>query len=393
MSPKLKILCFISYYYPGYKAGGPLRTIVNMVEQLSDEFEFWIVTRDRDLGDASPYENVLLNQWVDIDKAKVFYATPENLTFWNLLRLSRQTPCDVLYLNSFFDIDFTIKLLLGRKLGMFKKIPVIVAPRGEFSLGALLIKPLKKKIFMKAASWLGLYNGVVWQASTKFEKEDILKNVETDLKRVIIAIDLPSKNSTAIIEQKNIKKNGSLKVVFLSRISPMKNLDYALKVLQNVQYPVCFDIYGPVEDLEYWSLCKELIKKMPNNVVVNYHGSVKPEEVSTIFSSQDLFFFPTRGENYGHVIAESLLVGTPVLLSDQTPWRNLEKDSLGLDLSLSDNNGFADAIEYYCNLKVEERVKLREKIQINAYERIFNAKDIEANKELFLFAINDFNVK
>ncbi len=55
---KKVILCFVSYYLPGFKSGGPLRTIANMVDHLAPDFDFWIVTRDRDLGDAHGYENI-----------------------------------------------------------------------------------------------------------------------------------------------------------------------------------------------------------------------------------------------------------------------------------------------------------------------------------------------
>lgn len=73
MISKPKILTFVSYYLPGYKAGGPLRTIANMVEHLGNDFEFWIVTRDRDLGDTVPYADVIINEWNDVHGAKVFY--------------------------------------------------------------------------------------------------------------------------------------------------------------------------------------------------------------------------------------------------------------------------------------------------------------------------------
>ena len=44
MKNKLKktILCFVDHYLPGYKAGGPIQSIVNLVENLGDEFEFYL---------------------------------------------------------------------------------------------------------------------------------------------------------------------------------------------------------------------------------------------------------------------------------------------------------------------------------------------------------------
>ena len=37
-----KILVFIGGYLPGYKYGGALRSLVNLVNLLGDEFEFYI---------------------------------------------------------------------------------------------------------------------------------------------------------------------------------------------------------------------------------------------------------------------------------------------------------------------------------------------------------------
>ena len=44
--------------------------------------------------------------------------------------------------------------------------------------------------------------------------------------------------------------------------------------------------------------------------------------------AHDLFVFPTLGENFGHVIYESLMCGTPVLVSDNTPWLPDKKGAL-----------------------------------------------------------------
>ena len=49
------ILTITHYFQPGYKAGGPIRSLANFVEWLSGEFEIKIITSDRDLGDTQPY--------------------------------------------------------------------------------------------------------------------------------------------------------------------------------------------------------------------------------------------------------------------------------------------------------------------------------------------------
>lgn len=163
----------------------------------------------------------------------------------------------------------------------------------------------------------------------------------------------------------------------------MKNLDYALKVLSKVKASVIFDIYGPAEDEDYWKICNDLIKKLPANVSVNYFGSVHPDQVAAIFSRYDLFFFPTRGENYGHVIAEALSVGTAVLLSDQTPWRDLQSERLGWDLPLDDMEQFVSIIEKYSEMPSNEKIEWRQNVLTKIVARLARPQVFEDNRELF----------
>jgi glycosyltransferase involved in cell wall biosynthesis len=53
-----------------------------------------------------------------------------------------------------------------------------------------------------------------------------------------------------------------------------------------------------------------------------------------------LLLLPTHGENFGHSIIEALSVGCPVLISDRTPWKDLEKAGVGADLPLDQPERF-----------------------------------------------------
>jgi len=131
------ILTFAHYYLPGNLAGGPIRSIANMVDLLSDEFDFYIITSDRDYGAKNPYSDVNIDEWNTVGNAKVFYASEKYLGLNQLRKLISSTPHDLLYLNSFFDPTFTVKPLLARWLKKVPSKPIVVAPRGEFSQGAL----------------------------------------------------------------------------------------------------------------------------------------------------------------------------------------------------------------------------------------------------------------
>lgn len=319
-----KLFCLIGSYLPGYKAGGPIRTLTNMVAQLSDQFEFLIVTRDRDISDAGPYHNILIDQWNCVGQASVFYASPAMFSFFGMIRLLRDTPHDLLYLNSVFSPVATILPLIIRRFGLYGNKPVIIAPRGEFSVGALALKKTKKKLFLAGANFTGIYRHLVWQASSNFESEDIRRTMFNKMVApdIIVAPNLiPLLEEGASFHQV-VRTPGPLRIVFLSRISPKKNLDYLLRALNNVTVAVELSIYGPAEDSAYWSQCHSLIQSLPSHIAVTYKGEVKHEQVAATFAAHDLFTFPTRGENFGHVIYESLAVGTAVIVSDQTPWQS-----------------------------------------------------------------------
>ena len=250
MNYKPVILVFNKYYLPGYKAGGPIRTLANMVDYLSDEFSFHIVTLDHDMGDYQSYAHIEHGVWNRVDKAQVMYLYPGSFLSQQLVKLILDVSPDVIYLNSFFDSTFTQRVLLARRLARIgNDIPIILAPRGEFSKGALRLKRKKKQIFIFIVSLLGLYRNLIWQASSSYEKDDILKSMrlvkESNIK---VANDLASKKSTSLASVPSRQTAQALKVCFLSRISPKKNLDFALQVLGLVTSDIMFTIYGPKEE-------------------------------------------------------------------------------------------------------------------------------------------------
>ena len=169
----------------------------------------------------------------------------------------------------------------------------------------------------------------------------------------------------------------------------MKNLGFALRILRRVDAEIDLTIHGPREHATYWSQCEALIERLPPNVQVSVGAAVEPGQVAGIMANHDLFFLPTLGENYGHVIAESLSVGTPVLISDQTPWRNLEADGFGWDVSLADETAFVNAIERVAAMTPAARAAWRERIRSSIAPRLVTPEAIEQNRRLFLDAIEN----
>lgn len=357
---KKKVLVCMAHYLPGFKSGGPVRSMANMVSHLAEDVQFYIITSNRDLGDKFPYPGVRgRDEWVDVAEARVLYLE-KRLNFVGFKEIVKQVGPDYFYLNSFFDFKFSVRILCYLRFMRVAVDTIIVAPRGEFADAALALKVVKKTIYIWLSKVVGLYRNVTFHASTSFEKGDILRNF-SGTANVSVAMDLPGV-SPGVIASASCEDRAIVKIVFLSRISPMKNLAYALSVLKKADRQVAFDIYGPVEDQIYWSSCLALISELPSNVQVRYQGLVPQSDVLDVLSKYDLLFLPSRGENFCHVVAEALSVGTPVLISDRTPWRDLTAKGLGWDLSLDAYDEYANVINMFQILSAND--SLLKKMQI-----------------------------
>lgn len=383
---KPKILVFTDYYLPGFKAGGVLRTLVSLVNGLSEQLDFLICTRDRDCGDFKAYSNLAVNKWTNIKSGvEIFYTESRLRSLPVFIKLMRNSGSDAIYLTSFFSPYFTVLPILLIRLGLCKCPVVIVAPRGELSSNCLSSKWFKKNFFLKAVIFFGLYENLIWHASSSKEVQEIkliLGKIANDIRLApdIVDYDLDNVNS------KKNKKSGYIRLIFLSRISPVKNLTYLLSVLKECKKNINLDIYGPIENSDYWDDCKKLIASLPSNVSASYCGSIKPDDVIATFGRYDLFVFPTLGESFGHVILESLCAATPVLISDQTPWAG--SSYLGVEVLRLDKNDWVATIDSWADLTQLEYVK--RSCDARSYFEIHQDQSdaLLKNKELFLSSIS-----
>lgn len=355
-----------------------------MAARLGDEFDFCIVTLDRDSGESCRYEGIDNDVWVPVDKARVTYCDPSALSVRKLAKLVAEVSPNIVYLNSFFDSTFTQRMLLARWLGAIEDIPVVLAPRGEFSEGALKLKRIKKMTYIRLCEKLGLYRNLRWQASSALESADIRRNLSFVANSdVHEAMDLAPLPEQGLMPTLGRQAGEPLRVCFLSRITPMKNLDFALRVLGMVKTEVTFTIYGPIAAPDYWADCERIIAALPRHVSVIYAGEIRPENVGSTLGTHDLFVLPTRGENYGHVIHEALGAGLPVLLSDQTPWQQVTERGVGWTLPLEEPANFARTIDdVYAWDRYKAQSTARRAIAL-AHEKSNDSAVLKANRLLF----------
>ena len=102
-----------------------------------------------------------------------------------------------------------------------------------------------------------------------------------------------------------------------------------------------------------------------------------------VFQNYHLFFFPTLGENFGHVIIEALVAGCPILISDQTPWRNLETAGVGWDIPLDQPEKFTELLQQCVDMDNASMQEFSARAMEYGLEKALDADVIRQNRELF----------
>lgn len=355
-----KILIINGRYLPGYKDGGPVRSILNLCEWMGDEYDIRIMCLDRDHGDDKPYPDITIDDWNTVGKAKVWYT--QKFKAKEIARLSNEA--ELVYCCGPYGIYSIIAMILKR-FGIIKK-PLIMAAMGSFSPDAFAIKIYKKKTYVVVMKLLGMFKNITWSVTSSREEEE-LKAIIGQNAKCVMAADLARKGTTKHV---GAKEANTLNMLFISRIARKKNLIVVPKILEKVSSDinVNIDIYGIAEDKDYLGKCIAEFEKLPDRIKWEYKGAVESEDVPALFSHYDAFLFPTLGENYGHVIAESLAAGCIPVISNRTPWLDFEDNNCGYVCSLEDIDSFAMAIEQLARYNQDEYQKIRD----NGYMYIEN---------------------
>lgn len=314
---KASVLVFAPSFPPALKAGGPARSISNLVSEVSDRYDVNVITPDRDLGAKEPFPS-LPGGITDHNGASVTYVNFGRLKeLFQVFRGATNRDWDLVLLNSFWHPRLSFLPVVLRRLGLLVTDQLVLMPRGELDSAALGVKARKKRVAVNIYRWL--YLSAVDAFGVTSENERI--SIERLFKDTSVLLTTNSPDRIAFSSEVPAGAyDGKTRLIFLGRIHPHKGLVEFIRGLRETEHSFDVDIVGPVEDSSYWSQCSAEIARLPDSVRVNYVGVVSRQDLPELLHSSDAMVSLTAGENYGHTIAESLQAGCPVLASDTTPW-------------------------------------------------------------------------
>lgn len=337
----MRVLITYQYFLPAYKAGGPIQSINNLARYLGRQgTEVFILAGNTDLDGT--ILDVPTNTWVDFAaNTKVWYH--EGTGGRKIINeiIDKVEP-DSIFINGLYSLTYTIYPLLYKK-----NTRKILSVRGMLHPGALSQKKIKKSFFLFVFKLLKLQNRCEYHVTTDAETEYTKARLGNNIK----VWDVPNLPNVLDYAEPVHKEKGSLKLVSISLLSPMKNTLLVLKALAQCKADISYSIYGPVKDAAYWSECEQVIKELPVNITVEYMGGVRPDMIQNVLKGCHYFILPSKSENFGHAIYEALSAGRPVVTSFNTPWNGLKEAGAGYNIDPEDREGLSRLLEMMADIE------------------------------------------
>lgn len=303
---------------------------MNLVELLGDVSNVAVITSDRDLGESRPYSNPLSDRWSNWrGTARVRYCCSAFQRMVQFVVMLRRWKPQAVYLNSMFSVAGTLWPLVWVSL-TGSHVRVVLAPRGMLKPSALAQKAWKKRPILTVLRSIGLVRSITFHATSADEVNEV--------RAAFGAVSVVLLNNVPCVPLKHPAAHSRsaevLRLCFLGRVHPIKNLLWLLESMKAIDCCCHLIVVGPIEDQRYHEQCLRAGEQLPSSATIEFVGAKTESEVREFLLASDVMILPTLGENFGHAIFESLAVGTPVIISDQTIWRGLVEQKAGWDLPL-----------------------------------------------------------
>lgn len=362
---KKRIAIFIGGYLPAKKYGGPVTSIANLVENLCDDFDFYIISNDHEFQETERLSGIKQG-WNKVGKAKVLYLRESEYSYRRFTSILDKVKADMVYLSSVFYYQMNFPAIrAANRLG----IPIILAPRGELCEGAMKIGKTKKEIFLCIERALKIFKNTYFQATSEDEETAIKKYMKISNDKIF---NLPNMACKVSLSNMKPKSDDCLRLVYISRLVRKKNVLFAIQQIKKCKTKIRFDIYGPIEDKEYWEECKYELADCPDNVIIEYRGAINPGESVSVFKKYNIFVFPTLSENYGHVIAEALAAGCHLIVSKETtPWDDIHNHG-GYALSLNDGDSWSKTIDFVSRMNEDDYLSFNQTLHKYVETKLLN---------------------
>ncbi|MEX2595454.1 MAG: glycosyltransferase family 4 protein, partial [Salibacteraceae bacterium] len=305
-----------------------------------------VLTRNRDWFDPTPYA-LEADQWLTKGRESVFYVSRD---IWiRILKMVVAFDGDVIYFNGFYSPKFNaLPLIYFLATGTNKQL--IVAPRGMLNSNAIALKSFQKKRLISMYKLLGIQRKVLFHATDDKELQAI-KSVYPSANICTLS------NVPPIVDAGSKNLDDDLIFISVGRLSKVKNTLGLIEIFRSVLSNKVFFI-GSADNKSYERACLDLTTSSKHIII---KGAMPPSGVKELYNQRSIFVSMTTGENFGHAIIEAMAAGCPVIISDQTPWNDLEDFGAGWVIPLDQPERWQQQLKACSEMSADEYHKFSDR--------------------------------
>jgi len=320
---KMKILHVIPSI--SRRRGGPSTAILSMVRELRRKgVDASILTTNDNHIHRDRYSPLGCWFWIDdvpvlmfpaIDSRskliREFLISPQ-LSYWLIRNINNY---DALHIHSVFSYCSSTSMLIARLM----KIPYIVRTIGQLNKWSLSQSRMRKIIMLFLVENANLRHATAIHVTSEYERQELSHVCKgKNILCLELGVDIPN---SAEPRSQSIGNSKIIRFVFLSRIHPKKQLDLLLQTLahlyndENEKLWKLF-IAGDGEN-DYISYLKSLVEDYGIGCNVEWMGHLYEEQKFRLLTISDWYVLPSKSENFGLSVVESLSSGLPVIISSE----------------------------------------------------------------------------
>lgn len=324
-------------------SGGPSTCTRDLMEglwRLNAGAELVTVKSEDNLGAGRPWLIELAND----------YRTPLAIS-QNLKYFLNESDYDIYHANALWMYQCHITAKVARLKGR----PYIISPHGMLYPTALKIKRWKKWPMLKLWFNKDIHSASCLHATCREEMEHCRT---FGYKGPIAVIPNPVvfPEGVELCKEKTAQKS----IGFLGRLHPIKKVENLLRgaaiAISKGCHPFTIEIMGKGSE-EYEQFLRNEVERLSLQNVVHFVGFVNGKEKYDRLGKLHALMVPSEQENFGMIVPEALICGTPVYASLGTPWQELNDEACGW---WRDNNPetIAEVITEILSLSNEEIIQM-----------------------------------
>ena len=321
----MKVLHVTPAFYPAGNWGGFSHSVPGLCDALAQnsDIELRVLTTDSDGPKTRkniPVKAVptRLPAGYEVYYCRRLFAQSISLALltrlWSMVRWA-----DVVHLTATYSFPTIPTLLVCRIL----RKPLVWSPRGALQRWQGTTRARAKSVWEKLCNALCDPTRVVLHTTSEEEKSESWPRIpRTQAKVIHNGVNLPGRNGG------RSQRNGSLRLLYLGRLHPIKGIENLLHALVRIEGDVTLTLCGD-GDFQYRRSLESLVSELSLDGRVTFRGVTDEATKARHFHEADLCIVPSFKENFSLVVAESLSYGVPVIVGDGTPWKQVDQIGCG----------------------------------------------------------------